>query len=201
MKKIILSLTLLLVSLSSLTAQLTATERENVTAELIKSQTALMTSIEGLNETQLNYKSSPESWSIAECVEHIAIAEGNFSAMLEGAVKTPADAAKRSEVTMSDEKLLSTIKDRSSKVKAPESFKPSGKYGSHKETLDAFMLKRNEHLDYVNNTTVDLRNHYGKLPFATIDGAQVLLFMSGHTERHTAQINEIKANESYPIAE
>lgn len=198
MKKIILSLVLIFTGLSSLTAQLTAAERETVTAELIKSQTALMASIQGLNQKQLNYKSSPDSWSIAECVEHLAISETKFSLLLQGAVKTPADTAKRSEVTMTDEKLLGSITDRSTKVKTSEPFEPSGKFGSHKETLNAFMLKRNEHLDYVKSTTDDLRNHYGKLPFATIDGAQVLLFMSGHTERHTAQINNVKVNENFP---
>lgn len=198
MKKIILSVVLLFTGLSALTAQLTDAEKETITAELIKSQTALMNSIEGLNKTQLNYKSSPDSWSIAECVEHLAISEANFSLMLQGAVKTPADAAKRSEVTMIDEKLLGFITDRSTKVKTSEPFEPSGKFGSHNETLNAFMLKRNEHLDYVKSTTDDLRNHYGKLPFATIDGAQVLLFMSGHTERHIAQINDVKANENFP---
>jgi len=198
MKKIILPLVLVFTGLSSLTAQLTDTERKTVIAELTKSQSALMASIEGLNQVQLNYKSSPDSWSIAECVEHLAISETNFSLMLQGAVKTPADAAKRSEVTMTDKKLLDFITDRSTKVKTPEPFEPSGKFGSHDETLNAFMSKRNEHLDYVESTKDDLRNHYGKLPFATIDGAQVLLFMSGHTERHTKQIQDVKVNENFP---
>jgi hypothetical protein len=38
------------------------------------------------------------------------------------------------------------------------------------------------------------------LPFGTIDGLQILLFMSGHTERHVAQMEEVMANENFPSA-
>ncbi len=42
-----------------------------------------------------------------------------------------------------------------------------------------------------------LRNHYAKSPVGTIDGLQILLFMSGHTERHVKQMEEVMAHEDF----
>jgi hypothetical protein len=60
------------------------------------------------------------------------------------------------------------------------------------------LTKRGEHIAYLKTTTDDHRNHYGKLQFGTIDGLQILLFISGHTERHVAQMEEVMANENFP---
>jgi len=199
MKKIILPVIVMaLVSFSSLTMHLTDAEREMAVTEMTKTRDRLHSVVEGLSDAQLNFKSTPESWSIAECVEHLAISENTFSQMLQGAVQTPADSSKRSEVKMTDEKLMAMITDRSHKVKTPEAFEPSGKFGSYTETVEAFTAKRGEHIEYVKTTADDLRNHYGQLPFGTVDAFQVLLFMSGHTERHVAQMEEVIADENFP---
>ena len=92
---------------------------------------------------------------------------------------------------------MGIITSRDQKVKTSEAFEPSGKFGSHVETVKAFVDKRGEHIEYLKTTEDDLRNHYGKLPFGTIDGLQILLFMSGHTERHVAQMEEVMAHTDF----
>ena len=52
--------------------------------------------------------------------------------------------------------------------------------------------------NYLKDTADDLRNHYAQSPFGTLDGLQVLLFMSGHTERHVAQMEEVMAHADFP---
>ncbi|MEP3208944.1 MAG: DinB family protein [Maribacter sp.] len=199
MKKIILPLVaLVMVSFGPLKTGITDAEREMTIKELTKSHDRLTNAIEGLSETQLNFKASAESWSVAECVEHLAISEGMLGGMLQGALKTPADASKRDSVQISDEKLLGMITSRAQKVKTNEAFEPSGKFGSFGESLKEFKDKRKAHIEYVKMTSDDLRNHYGKLPFGTIDGVQIILFMSGHTERHVAQMEEVMANADFP---
>lgn len=177
---------------------LSKAEREFGVAQLTKTQEHLKKTVENLSAEQLNFKATSESWSIAECVEHLAISEITFSGMLTGSLQTPADSTKRGDVSMSDEKLLAIITDRSTKVKTSKSFEPSGKFGTYEETLNAFNAKRNGHLELIKTTNEDLRNHYGKLPFGTIDGFQILIFMSGHTERHVKQMEEIKSHENFP---
>lgn len=201
MKKIILPIVVLtLVGFGMIIPGLTDKDREMTVAELNKTQERFMSVVGRLSEAQLNFKPSAESWSVAECVEHLAISESMLGEMLQGALKAPADPSMRDSVQITDEKLLAMISSRQQKVKTGEAFEPSGKFGSHIETVNAFLDKRGEHIEYVKSTNDDLRNHYGKLPFGTIDGVQILLFMSGHTERHVAQMEEVMAHENYPKA-
>lgn len=199
MKKIILPvIALVLVSFGAINTKLTDDERKMAADHLMQTQERLTSTIKGLNEAQLNFKATPESWSVAECVEHLAISEGMLDGMLQGALKTPADPSKRDSVQISDKKLLGMITSRAQKVKTGEAFEPSGKFGSFEETVKEFTDKREAHIEYVKTTEDDLRNHYGKLPFGTIDGLQILIFMSGHTERHVAQMEEVMAHTDFP---
>ncbi len=199
MKAIILPiLMLVLVSFTVSDAKLTKAERAFAIAEMTKTHDHLLSAIEGLSEAQLNFKSSPESWSIKECVEHIALSENIIFGMQQGTLEVAPDPSKRSEIKMTDEQILAMITDRSNKVKTKTPFEPTGKFGSHENTLKEFTTKRAEHIAYVKNTEDDLRNHYAEFPFGTIDAFQTLLFLSGHTERHVLQIEEIKASEGFP---
>ena len=199
MKKIILPfVAIILVSFGVLKSGISDEEREMTIEHLTQTQERLTGVVNGLSEAQLNFKASEEAWSVAECVEHIAISEGMIGGMLQGALKTSANPAMRDSVSMSDEKLIGMISSREQKVKTPEPFEPSGKFGSFEETLKAFNDKRDAHIEYVKTTEDDLRNHYGKLPFATIDGLQIVLFMSGHTERHVQQMEEVMAHADFP---
>ena len=199
MKKFILPILVLsLVGFSSYNMQLTDAERKMTIEDLKKTRARLTSTVDGLSEEQLNFRSSPDSWSIAECVEHLAISESALDQMLKGAVQTPADPSKRDSVKMSDDELMGIITSREKKVKTSEPFEPSGKFGSYEETLKAFTDKRDEHIDYVADTEDDLRNHYGQLPFGTIDGLQIVLFMSGHTERHVKQMEEVMKDANFP---
>lgn len=199
MKKVILSIVVLvLMGFGIISPRLTDTDREMAIKELTKTQKHLKHTIKGLSNQQINFKPSSESWSIAECVEHLAISENAFNGMLQNALKAPADPSKRDSVKLTDQQLLGIITDRSKKVKTRGEFEPKGQIGSFQEALKAFNSKRKEHITYVKNTEDDLRNHYGQLPFGTIDGLQIIIFMSGHTERHVKQMEEVMAHTDFP---
>ncbi len=199
MKKVLTPLiALLLLSFGITGEKLTDEEREKAVTKLTKTHEYLMTTLEGLSEDQLNYKSSPESWSIANCVEHIAISENAFSEMLQGTLAAMADENLKASATMTDEEIYAMISSREKKVQTSEPFEPSGKFGSHEETLAAFTAKRLEHIEYLKTTEDDFRSHYKEMPFGTIDAYQMVLFMAGHTERHVKQMEEVKADENFP---
>src|SRR5688500_10587253 len=132
-KFIFLSTAIVMMSFTT-TATLTDTERKYAADLLQETKDNLLAKVKGLTPEQLNFKSNAESWSIAECVEHIAISEGNIFGFCQMGLKEPADPAKRSEVKMSDEEIVKMIADRSSKVKTNESFKPTGKFGDFETT-------------------------------------------------------------------
>lgn len=191
---------LAIVGFGMISTGLTDAERETTIKELTKTQELLTNTVQGLSEAQLNFKATAESWSVAECIEHLAISESMLGGMLQGALQTPANSALRDSVQLSDKKLMGIITSRDNKVKTGEAFEPSGKFGSHKETVKEFVTKREAHIEYLKTTKDDLRNHYGKLPFGTIDGVQIILFMSGHTQRHVAQMEEVMAHADFPKA-
>ena len=199
MKKVLTPLiALLLLSFGITGEKLTDEEREKAVTKLTKTHEYLMTTLEGLSEAQLNYKSSPESWSIANCVEHLTISENAFSEMLQGTLAAMADENLKASATMTDEEIYAMISSREKKVQTSEPFEPSGKFGSHEETLAAFTAKRLEHIEYLKTTEDDFRSHYKEMPFGTIDAYQMVLFMAGHTERHVKQMEEVKADENFP---
>ncbi len=199
MKRLILCLmTLALVSFTAPDTGLTDAERKMAIDQLTKSKDHMVAAVKGLSAAQLNYKASPTSWSIAECAEHIAISESMLFGMVEGALKQPADPSRRAEVKMTDDQVLGMITDRSSKFKTQEPFEPTGKFGSHEGTVKEFVAKRDAHIGYVKSTKDDLRNRYAVMPFATFDSYQAILFLAGHSERHTMQMEEVKADANFP---
>jgi DinB superfamily len=180
-------------------SSITKKERKAAINLLKDSREDLMRSIKGLSEAQLNFKATKDHWSIKECMYHIAISEKNIWGMLEGTMKAPANPEKRSEIKVTDEQLIKMIEDRSNKRKTIESFEPKNTpYQSMNEALESYKNMRADHIKYIRSTTEDMHNHITQLPFGMIDCYQVCLFMAAHNNRHTQQINEIKADPGFP---
>jgi hypothetical protein len=178
---------------------LTKQERKIAITDLKDTKANLLKSVKGLSEAQLNFKTAPDRWSIKECVYHITLSEQGLWGMLEAGMKAPATTEKRAEIKMTDEDWMKGVTNRSNKQKAPEPFQPEkATWKSTEEAFTAFKVMRAEHLKYAKNTTEDLRNHVLQLPFGMIDCYQFILFTSGHCNRHTQQINEIKADPNFP---
>ena len=199
MKKIITpALLILLMSFTISDIALTLDERNLANEELTNSRDHLLNALIGLSEPQLNYKSNDASWSIAECVEHIAISEDKFSGMLQSLLNTEADPSSRDKIKISDTELIAMMKDRTNKVQTQKTFEPSGKYGSHDATLSSFLIKRKENINFIKNSDADFRNRVQDFPFGSVDAFQLVLFMAAHSERHILQIEEVKAGEGFP---
>ncbi|MCL6274043.1 DinB family protein [Muricauda sp. 2012CJ35-5] len=200
MKKLIIPIVaLLLFSFTADTNKLTDDDRKMVVDHLKKTRDHMSKILKGLSDEQLNFQPEEEAWSIADCLEHITISENAFGGLIQKTVAAGPNPSLKDSVKLDDQALLGIILDRSNKVKTSEPFEPSGKFGSAEETLKTFMSKRAEHIAYMESTDDDLRRLYNSdLPFGTIDGVQLILFMSGHTERHVNQMEEIMTNRFFP---
>lgn len=203
MKKIIYPLiTILLFGFTALENGLTHKERKMAIGYLEESRDHMMTTLDGLTKEQLNFRPTSKSWSIAECVEHIAISESVFSGLIKQTVADGDNPTLKDSVAMKDKQLYGLITNRAQKVKTSEQFEPSGKFGSHKETVDAFLKSRDYHIDYVKTTEDDLRNRFNNnLPFGTVDAYQLFIFTAAHTERHVLQMEEIMQSTGFPSVE
>jgi uncharacterized damage-inducible protein DinB len=174
-------------------------ERKSVINLMKDSKNDVLQAVKGLSEAQLNYKTAPDHWSVKECTYHIAISEKNLWDLLEGTMKVSANAEKRSEIKMTDDQFIKMIEDRSTKVKTMAPFEPQNTpYKSVDEALDDFKSRRADHIKYLKSTTEDLRNHVVQMPFGWIDCYQLGLMIAAHSNRHTQQINEVKADAGFP---
>jgi DinB superfamily len=194
-------LTALLVSLFAATLvfaaePMTDAERAELVAHLERTGAKFEKSIEGLSEAQWQYKSAPDRWSPAEAAEHIATSEGFIRGMMEPMMKeaTPAELLAGARKDNIDQLVV----DRSKKFQAPEPLKPSNKYKTPAEALAAFRAERAKTIEFV-KTGGDFRLHAAQNPAAgPLDGYGWVKFLSGHSERHTLQIEEVKADAGYP---
>ncbi|HEX2644812.1 MAG TPA: DinB family protein [Thermoanaerobaculia bacterium] len=179
-------------------ATLSAQDRAKAIDYLNKTRQDFLASIAGLSEAQWKFKAAPDRWSIAEVAEHITISEETILGLVTDRILKAPPAPAGGE-TVTDEKVIQTLTDRSSKVQAPEMLKPVGKWANQAELTQTFEQRRAKTLDYVKTTQDDLRGHAGPHPLlGTIDGYQWVLLLAAHSARHTAQIEEVKTAPGYP---
>ena len=190
-----------LATLSFMSAPTTLTKKERKSAvQLLKStEKELFRTLKGLTDAQLKYKPAPDRWSIEECVIHIATTEEMLWQMTDAALKQPANPEKRADIKVSDEEIVKMVENRTEKRKTFDNLKPeNSKYKTLDAALEALKASRNSLERYLRSTDDDLRNHVLTLPFGQIDSYQMILFMAGHTNRHTQQIQEVMADAGYP---
>lgn len=190
----------LLTAETSTTETLTQHDRDFAMSHMHGTRKLFLDSVAGLTAEQWNFKPAPDRWSIAECAEHIAVSEDFISGMVRDKVmKSPADPAKRAEVKGKDEAVVKMVPDRSQKFKAPDAIAPKKRFATPEEAVAHFRESRDRNIEYVNTTQDDLRDHFAPHPaMGMLDGYQWILLMSAHSERHTEQINEVKADPNYP---
>lgn len=200
MKRILLSLANLVLISSTLLAQthLSAEDRSKAIDYLKETQSAYLKVVKGISDEQLNFRSDEESWSVAECVEHITASEQSFFDLVEMTLKTDPDPSLRSEVKLSDQEVIGIMENREQKVKTRPDLEPTDRYTGFDNSIDEFKSKRKSIIKYIKTTNDDLRNRYFEFPFGKVDSYQILLLISAHVTRHTKQIQEIIANSNYP---
>jgi len=147
----------------------------------------------------MQFKPSADKWSVSQCLEHIVLTEKMLFSMTKDSLEKPANPERRNEVKMTDDQIVAGILDRSFQAKAPEGLQPTGKYADPSEAIKDFDTQRKDILDFLNKVDVDkLRDHVSDSPFGPINAYHSLLFIAGHTGRHTLQISEIKAHPGFP---
>lgn len=184
---------------SRIVATLTSAEREFLLGHLRRTAKLFRDSIAGLSDEQWKFKAAPDRWSVAECAEHIAVSEEMIRGLAQKVAQSPVPGPRMKNPGETDQKVMANMTDRSQKGKAPEVMKPTGRFPDRAAIEAAFAERRNITMKYAESTQEDLRAHY--IPhslFKTSDAYQWLLILSSHSERHTAQINEVKADPQFP---
>jgi len=179
---------------------LTSDERERALQSFQATHDAFLQSIAGLSQKQWTFKPAPDRWSVAEVAEHITVSESAILGLVQKQIMvSAATPAKREQVKGKDELVLEKVPDRTHKAQAPEFLRPTGRWVTEADLTRAFEDSRRATMDYVRTTNDDLRDHFfDHSVMGTMDGYQWLLLISAHSARHTAQIEEVKADPNFP---
>lgn len=174
-------------------------ERKDAIDQLAKTEQGVFNSLKGLSDAQLNFKPAPDRWSISDCVKHIATTEMFLWQMTDAALKQPADSSKRSAIKVTDDQVLQMVESRAQKIKTAPPLEPqNSSFKSCPSALSSFYDSRKMLSDFIASTSDDMRDHVVVLPFGSFDSYQMILFMAAHSNRHTQQIEEVKADPNFP---
>ena len=182
------------------TNALTPEEREAALKLFQTTHDNFIKSISGLSQKQWTFKPAPDRWSVAEVAEHITVSETTIMGLIRHPLmQSPAAPEKREQVKGKDEIIVQRVPDRSHKAQAPEILRPTRRWATEADLTKAFEDARKANMEYIRTTNDDLRDHFFDHPvFGTLDGYQWLLLIGTHSARHTAQIEEVKADPNFP---
>ncbi len=189
---------LVLISLSASAQELSQADRDKGVQYLEQTRDGVVAAVSGLSDAQLHFKAGPDRWSIAECLEHIALAEDFlFMNVQQNVMKAGPGASDRDYVKI-DAAILAMVPDRSHKAQAPPPLVPTGRW-TPDEALQHFLASREKTIEFM-KTEPGLRAHTVEMPpmGQQLDGYEWLLFIAAHSKRHTEQIEEVKADPNFP---
>lgn len=175
-------------------------ERDFAMSHMHASRKFFLDSVAGLSPAQWTFKAAPEKWSIAECAEHIAASEDFIWALVEKlGAGTDAPPEMLEKTKGKDKVVVEMVPKRDQKFQAPEPIQPKHISANPQEYVDKFKASRDKHILFLETGPIWMRSRVAPHPaMKELDAYQWVLLISAHTERHTHQILEVKADAKFP---
>lgn len=174
-------------------------DRAELVRQLEHSRKLLVDATAGFTAAQWKFKPAADKWNAMEVVEHLALTEDYFYQLADKLMKAPAmQALDVEKARAADAALATSYRDRSKAAQAPDMLRPVGTWPTPEETLKALLERREKSIKFVKETRGDMRAHYQDARSGPRDAHTWLIGMSAHMERHTKQIEEIKASPNFP---
>ena len=176
----------------------TEKDRAFVYENMERTKMEMIAATENLTPEQWHFKPGPDSWCIAQVVEHIGLYERIVyqEAMVANAIGPRPELYKEQR---SDEEFISWMAETNPHV-APENAVPLG-FMQGSDNIKFFEYGRDLILEYLKSTDKDLKAQF--IPrssepnkMRSIHGLMIVHF--GHTDRHLRQIERIKASSEFP---
>jgi uncharacterized damage-inducible protein DinB len=178
--------------------EVTPAERDRALQYLESTKKNVLEATKGLSHAQWSFKPAPDRWSVAQVMEHIAASEDFIrDNLLKEKVMVAPEGEPGRDMKQTDEAVVAKVPDRTYKAQAPEPLVPSNRFGSPDGSLKHFVESRATTEQFL-ETITGLRDHVMDGPVGKMDGYEFVLFIAAHCERHTKQINEVKADPNFP---
>ncbi len=180
--------------------QLTPQDRAFLATHLRRTRDVLLNEIANLRPDQWTFRPDSETWSIGDCADHVATIERRIFSMvskhMQAAEPNPQRAA---EVQKKTPWILDAVPSRAERVKVPPGIENHSHTATPQEFIENFTERRAILLKYVGETQDLMHDRVSPhMVFKDLDGCQWLLMISLHSERHAAQIAEVKAHPGFP---
>lgn len=180
---------------------------KTVISETEKNSEAARALTSDLSETQLNWKPSAERWSIAQCLEHLAITsskfDGYFSAALERARrKSPVMNGPIYKPSMVGGWLARQVNPEGGRnFPAPKVFRPSESSSIH-GSPEMFLNQQATFLNFVRQSTgIDYNKTRLRSPVTPLmrySLADAFVITAFHGQRHLAQARRVREMPEFP---
>src|SRR6059058_2176868 len=189
---------LLLAGAAAVSAQdVTQAEKDKALQYLETTKKNVLEATKGLSEAQWNFKPAADRWSVAQVMEHIAAAEDFLRTLAKEKVMSAPAGEPGRDVKKTDEAVLAMVPDRTNKAQAPEPLLPTNRFGSPEGSIKHFVDSRATTEDFLKSTP-GMRDHVMESPMGKLDAYEFVLLVAAHSERHTKQIIEVKADPNFP---
>lgn len=163
--------------------------------------------VDGLSDNQMSWTSSPDRWSIAQCLDHLAITSRQFNsyfttAITQGRQKWPVTSALPYKPSWVGGWLIrQVVPETTRKVPAPKVFRPS-QSALIEGALDNFLNQQSMFLGFVREAQgidynkVRLRSPVTPLMRYSLADAFVVTVVHGW--RHLAQAKRVRDTSEFP---
>ena len=177
-----------------LPSSLSRGEREFACEYLAFTKNLLLDSIAGLSRAAMDARTEADRWSMAENIEHLALAGDITWKILHELLGKRPTPERRELVRVSIKRIICIMSDRSRKLSSLSGLLPAGRFADTAAALAHFIEQRDRLIDYVRHTEDGLKDRHAFHPFVgTVNLYQFLLLEGAHTARHVLQIEEIKS--------
>jgi len=175
-------------------SSLTRGEREFACEYLTFTKNLLLDSIAGLSREAMEARTERDRWSMAENIEHLALAGDITWKILHEQLGKDPTPERRELIRVSIKRIICIMSDRSRKLHCLSGLAPAGRFADTEEALAHFVAQRDRLIDFVRHTGDGLKDRHAFHPFVgTVNLYQFLLLEGAHTARHVQQIEEIKS--------
>jgi uncharacterized damage-inducible protein DinB len=165
-------------------------EKTELIQNLERTREEFLATLAGLSESQAKVRPDPERWSVLECVEHVASVEERFLSLLQSASKNDTPRVDREK----EAGLMARIADRTTRIQAPETVWPKGRFTTLADAIEEFNAGRTRSIQFAQDRCDDLYCLASAHPrLGPMNGAEFLVLIAAHGRRHAAQIREARA--------
>lgn len=148
----------------------------------IQTREELISLLRHLNDYDINTATELGGWTVAQVVDHLALAEVNFLGLVENAMK-------QKHIGHAEEKDFSILRDRSVKMKAQQ--EPSTVHRNAEDCIQLLQNSRNATEAFLNENKYIERYVVSHPRFGDIPANSIFTLIAEHEQRHIEQIEEI----------